>query len=146
MILAHAIIGLTPVDSSQFSWFWFLGSVIPDVDHLFTAYKYKIFTWHKIVESVRTEAKSSMNYKSKYFHSIFGAVLVSLPAFLINPRGGKFFFIAYLIHLLLDWPDIEEKYFLYPLKIKFKGRMTAFSRYEVGFTLFFIILLLWFWK
>lgn len=143
MILAHAIIGLTPVDNSQFSWFWFLGSVAPDLDHVFAIFKYRLFSVKKIAESMRTEAKLNLNYKSKYFHSIFGAVLVSLPFYLINFSGGKYFLAAYLIHLMLDWPDIEVKYFLYPLKIKFKGHMTVFSKFELCLTVFLIIILLW---
>ena len=36
MIIAHALIGLMPVVDKKFSWFWLVGSVIPDVDHLFS--------------------------------------------------------------------------------------------------------------
>ncbi len=138
MIFIHPIIGALPIFDDNFSWFWFLGSVIPDIDHIFAILKYKIFSWRKLVDSVRFEQKFKIRYKTKYAHSLFGAIIMSVPILLFNFNGAIYFFIGYIIHLALDWPDCEEKQFLFPLKIKFKGFLPIFSRPEILFTILFI--------
>lgn len=134
MILAHTIVGLMPVEEAKFSWYWFVGSVIPDIDHLFVLYENKIFSWRKLIDSMKFEDKYNINYKTKYVHSIFGATVSSFFVYLINPKGALYFFIAYIIHLLLDWPDRDEKQYLYPLKKKFRGFLPIFSMPEIIFT------------
>ncbi len=135
MILAHIVAGVMPAENHSFSWFWFLGSIIPDIDHLFVLIKNKIFTWNKITDSIRFEDKYQIRYKTKYFHSIFGAVVVSLPVLLFGTTGALYFFIAYIIHLLLDWPDQDEKQYFYPFsKKKFRGFLPIFSKPEIIFT------------
>lgn len=135
MIFAHAIVGMMPVNQSEFSWFWFIGSVIPDIDHLFVLYRYRIFSWGKLIDAERFEDKYNIHFKTKYVHSIFGAVMMTLPVLLISREGAVYFFIAYLIHLLLDWPDIDEKQYFYPLKIKVRGFLPIWSKPEIVFTI-----------
>ncbi len=89
---------------------------------------------------MRFEAKYHVHYRTKYFHSLFGAIVMSLPVLLFSAKGALFFFIAYLIHLLLDWPDIDEKYYLWPFNIKFKGFLPIFSNFEKVFTVFLAVL------
>src|SRR3990167_1935241 len=79
MIFAHTIVGLLPVDESQFSLYWLAGSMIPDIDHLYVIYKHKLFTWKKLVRDERFEDKYHMHFKTKYGHSIFGATVATLP-------------------------------------------------------------------
>lgn len=143
MIIAHPILGIT-LGNYFFDHFWFivLGSIFPDIDHLIVVFKYKIFRWGKIIDSIRFEEKYNLFYKTKYIHSIFGAVIVSVPLILIDFTGGLYFFVAYLIHLILDWFDIDEKQYLYPFKKKFKGFLPIFSKAEIIFTGFLIILMI----
>ncbi len=135
MILAHVIIGLMPVENHHFSWFWFLGSVIPDIDHAFVALKNKFFTLGKIIDSISFEDKYDIHYKTKYLHSLLGAVTISVPLLFINFAGALYFFLGYILHLAIDWLDIDEKQYLYPLKIKFKGFLPIFSKTEIIFTM-----------
>jgi hypothetical protein len=135
MIIAHAIIGIMPVEDAKFSWFWLAGSIIPDIDHLFVLLKNKIYFPRKIVDSIRFEEKYNLKFKTKYIHSIFGAILLSLPVLFINFKGGLYFFIAYLIHLFLDYFDSDEKQYFYPLKLKVRGWLPVFSKLEIIFTI-----------
>ncbi|MDD4332998.1 MAG: metal-dependent hydrolase [Patescibacteria group bacterium] len=135
MILAHTLIGLLPVENSHISIYWFLGSVIADIDHVFVLIKNKITTLSKIIDSIRFEEKYNLRFKTKYLHSLFGAIIFSLMFYLINQAGAYYFFAAYLIHLLLDWLDQDEKEFFYPLKYKVKGWLPIASRVEIVFTI-----------
>jgi len=130
MIFTHAIIGLIAVEGFKFSWFWFIGSTLPDIDHIFVLVHNKIFSWSKILDSFQNEEKYGIRMKTKYFHSFFGAIILSLPVILFNVTGGIYFFTAYLLHLLLDWPDKDIKQYLYPFKIEFKGFLPIFSKIE----------------
>ena len=123
-----------PVGNGGFSWFWFVGSVAADLDHLFILYYYKIFSWARFIDVIRFEEKYGMHFKTKYFHSIFGALITSAPIVFISKTGALYYFIAYVIHLFLDWPDIDEKQYLYPLKHKFRGFLPIFSKLEIIFT------------
>jgi len=81
MILAHQVVGLMPVQGNEFSWFWYLGSVIPDLDHLYVIYKHKLFSWGKLVEEEKFEDKYDIHFKTKYGHSVFGALVTSVPIY-----------------------------------------------------------------
>ena len=54
------------------------------------------------------EDRYNLHFKTKCGHSIFGALMFSIIPFLINHSGGVYFFLAYLLHLLFDWPDRDE--------------------------------------
>lgn len=139
MIFAHQIVGLMPLIDSHFSWFWFLGAVILDIDHLFVLYKHKIFSLTKIFEIEAHEDKYNIRFKTKYGHSIFGAVVCSLPILFINAYGAMTFFFAYILHLILDWPDKDEKQYFYPFKFKVRGFLSILSKWEILFTLALLV-------
>ena len=138
MLLAHSIVGIMPVSNPEFSWFWFIGSVIADIDHLFVLYSHRILSWDKLVDAIKFEDKHGINFKTKYMHSIFGAVVTSIPILFINKEGALYYFIAYLVHLVLDWPDIDEKQYFYPFKKKIRGFLPIFSKPEIIFTVLLI--------
>lgn len=141
MILAHIIVGLIPVDNN-FSWFWFLGSASPDADHIGIILKNKIFSIKKLTDTIANEEKYGIKYKTKYLHSILGGILISAIVGLINFSGGIYFFLAYMLHLALDFPDKDEKQYFYPLKLKIKGWLPIFSKAEIVFTAILIIFLI----
>ena len=124
-----------PVSNSEFSLFWFLGSVIADIDHLFVLYSHKIFSWDKLIDAIKFEDKYGIHFKTKYMHSIFGAIVTTIPAFFISKEGALYYFVAYIIHLVLDWPDIDEKQYFYPFKKKIRGFLPIFSKPEIIFTI-----------
>jgi len=138
MLLAHSIVGIMPVSNPEFSWFWFIGSVIADIDHLFVLYSHRILSWDKLVDAIKFEDKHGIHFKTKYMHSIFGAVVTSIPILFINKEGALYYFIAYLVHLVLDWPDIDEKQYFYPFKKKIRGFLPIFSKPEIIFTVLLI--------
>jgi hypothetical protein len=145
MIFAHVIIGAMPLVDNQFSWFWLVGSVIPDVDHLFVLYRHKIFSCEKLVKVMRFEDKYNLRFKTKYMHSVFGAVVTSIPIFFISHQGGAYYFTAYIIHLILDWPDIDEKQYFYPFRTKIRGWLPIFSKWEIIFTVILVLVLFGFY-
>lgn len=139
MIFTHPIIGLMPIDNWEFSWFWFIGSIIPDIDHLFVLFYNKIFSWNKFINTIRFEEKYNIHYKTKYLHSILGAFVMSAPILFISVRGAFYFFLAYIFHFILDWPDIDEKQFFYPVSKKFTGFLPIFSITEIILTVLLLI-------
>ncbi len=133
--LQHILVSILPIEDHKFSWFWFAGSLIPDVDHLFVLYRHKIFSWNRMMEVMKFEDKYNIHFKTKYMHSLFGAVLLSVPVWLVNRRGGMYFFLAYIVHLFMDWPDRDEKQYFYPFKYKIRGWLPILSKWEILFAL-----------
>ena len=141
MILTHLIVALIPVENN-FSWFWFLGSVFPDLDHIFIIFKNKFFSIKKLTDTIINEENYGIRYKTKYLHSVLGGVVISAPVFFMNFSGGTYFLLAYMLHLVLDFPDKDEKQYFYPLKLKIKGWLPIFSKTEIIFTFLLVIFLL----
>lgn len=142
MILAHPIVGVVLGNYFGHFWYFTIGSVFPDIDHLFVLVSHKIFSPKYIVDSLRFEKKYNLSFKTKYGHSLFGAFILSLPVVMFDVEGGIAFFIGYLIHLLLDWPDVDDKYFLWPLRKKFSGFLPIFSITEIIFTIILLLLMI----
>jgi len=131
MILGHPLIGLLPVDHGGFSWFWLFGSIFPDIDHLFILLRHRIFSFGTAVERMRFEEKYGLRFKTPYVHSIIGAVVVSVAVAIISAHGAVYFFMAYCVHLLLDFPDRDEKEYFWPLKRKIRGFLPIGSKAEM---------------
>jgi hypothetical protein len=141
MILAHIIVGITGGAYVGDPNYIFVGSVFPDVDHLYVIVKNKMYPPKKLIHSLRYEGKHGLKYKTPLLHSIFGATICSAPIALWNPLGATHFFLAYIGHLGLDWVDHDEKQYLYPLKKKFRGFLPIFSKAEIAFTLALLVLM-----
>jgi hypothetical protein len=141
MILAHAIIGITAGTYVGDPAYVFLGSVFPDIDHMYIIVKNRMYPPKKLIHSLRHEGKYGLKYKTPFVHSVFGAALFSAPIMLWNPLGAWHFFLGFLGHLLLDWVDHDEKQYLFPLKKKFRGFLPIFSRVEIAFTLALLVLM-----
>lgn len=139
MIFAHVVVGLLPVHNNHISWFWLVGSQIADLDHLAVLFYHRIFSWNKAVGYMRHEDKYNLRFKTKYAHSLFGAFVASGTVALFSPTGALYFGLAYLLHLLLDWPDQDEKQYLFPLPIKLRGFLPIFSLPEKIFTVALIL-------
>ena len=76
--------------------------------------------------------KKNIAFRIKALSCISIVVLV-----FFDKIGALCFFLAYLLHLFLDWPDIDRKYYFYPFKIKFKGFLQVWSYQERVITLIF---------
>ncbi len=135
MIFAHIILGTLPIDHGAFSIPWFLGSVAPDIDHLFVLATHRIYRPKDAFKAMQFEDEYNFRFKTPYVHSLFGALVLSSPLFFLDMRAGLFFLSSYLLHLLLDWPDSDEKQFFWPIPIKMRGFLPIFSAFEKGFTL-----------
>jgi len=142
MIFIHLLVGIILGQIYGNMFFFILGSIFSDIDHIYIIIKNKFYSLNKIINSIKNESKFNVKYKTPLFHSIFGLILFSLIIFIFNKTGVIYFSIAYFIHLAIDWMDIDEKYYLYPLKIKFKGFLPIWSRFEQILTLILIIILL----
>lgn len=142
MIFAHLLIGIILGLVFKNYFFFILGSIFPDIDHAYIIIKNKIWSKKKIIESLEFEKKFRMKYKTPFFHSILGLIFFSTIIYLFNNSATIYFASAYFLHLLVDWIDIDEKYFLYPLKIKFKGFLPIWSRTEKIITIILIIIAL----
>ncbi|MEK6906833.1 MAG: metal-dependent hydrolase [Nanoarchaeota archaeon] len=141
MIFIHLLIGIL-LGKIYGNYIYFIaGSLIPDIDHLYIILKNRLYNIKKIISSIKYEKNYGLKYKTPLIHSILGLVIISSAVFFFNKIGAVYFSLAYFIHLLIDWVDIDEKYYLYPLKIKFKGFLPIWSKQEKILTLLVIILL-----
>ncbi|MFA6047918.1 MAG: metal-dependent hydrolase [Parcubacteria group bacterium] len=141
MILAHTIVGVAAGNYFGHFWYVLIGSIFPDIDHIFVLLKNKIFSPKRIIDTLRFEKKYNLSFKTKYVHSVFGAIVFSLPIAVFDVEGAGYFFLSYLGHLAMDYPDYDEKQYLYPLKIKFQGFWPIFSRQEILLTLCLVVFL-----
>ena len=139
MIFMHLIVGIILGKIFGNYTLFIIGSMFPDLDHIYIILKNKLLSIKMIIETLRFEDKFGIKYKTPFFHSVFGLILFSLAAYLLNNEFIVPFGVSYLLHLLIDWLDIDEKYYLYPLKIKFKGFLPIGSRAEQILTLIAII-------
>lgn len=139
MIFIHLLIGIILGILFGNISFFILGSIFPDIDHIYIIIKNKLWNIKQIRESIKFEKKFNLKYKTPLVHSILGLIIFSSIIYLFNNSGTKYFAIAYFLHLLIDWLDIDEKYFLYPLKIKFKGFLPIWSKPEKIITLITIL-------
>ena len=145
MIFAHLLIGIILGKIFGNPFFFILGSILPDIDHLYVIFKNKFFNFRKIIDSMKTERKFKIRYKTKFVHSLLGLTVFStimyfLNMYFLNSKAIISFFIGYLLHLLIDWGDIDEKYYLYPFNIKFKGFLPIWSKFEKIFTLILLLI------
>jgi len=143
MILVHLIIGIILGKLTGNYFPFILGSILPDLDHLYIIIKNKLFTINKIINTIKYEERYNIKYKTPFFHSIFGLIIFSLIFYFISNNYilTIYFASAYLLHLAIDWLDIDKKYFLYPLKMEFKGFLPIWSKTEKIITLILIIIL-----
>ncbi|MBU2052864.1 MAG: metal-dependent hydrolase [Nanoarchaeota archaeon] len=142
MIFAHLLIGIILGKLYGNYFLFILGSIFPDIDHFYIIFKNKIYTLEKIIDSIKYEEKYNLNYKTSLFHSLIGLVIFSLIIYLVVGNKAIYFSVAYLLHLLIDWSDTDTKYFLYPLKIKFKGFLSIWSKPGRALTIILIVMLL----
>ncbi len=140
MIFVHFLISLILGKLFGNYFFFILGAVLPDLDHIYIIIKNKLFSFKKIKETIKYEEKFGIRYKTALFHSILGLILFSFIIYLFKDTKVIYFAISYLLHLLIDWMDIDKKYFLYPLKIKFKGFLSIWSNFEKMLTIILIII------
>ena len=141
MIFVHLLLGILLGKIFGNYLFFIIGSIFPDLDHLYVLLKNRI-PLNKLIDSIKFEEKYNLKYKTPLFHSLLGLIIFSGSLFIFNQKGALIFAIAYLLHLLIDWLDVDEKYYLYPLKIKFKGFLSIWSKSEQILTILLLIALI----
>lgn len=142
MIFIHLLIGIILGKIFGGYLFFILGSMFPDIDHIYITIKNKLYNINKIIDSIKFEKEYNIKYKTPVFHSLLGLTIFSFIIFLFSNSGALIFSIAYLLHLIVDWLDIDEKYYLYPSKIKFKGFLPIWSRFDKILTMILLIIIL----
>ncbi len=142
MIIIHILLAIILGKVFGNMLFFVLGSIILDLDHIYIIIKNRFFSLKKIMQTIKYEKKYNIKYKTPVFHSFLGLIFFSLIIFFFNQKGAIYFSIAYLLHLLIDWIDIDEKYYLYPLKVKFRGFLPIWSTTEKILTLILTIIII----
>lgn len=142
MIFIHLLLGLILGKIFGNYFFFILGSILPDLDHLYIIVKNRLFNLNKIIKSIKFEKRFGVKYKTPLFHSFLGLILFSAVIAFFDTKGAVLFATAYFLHLMVDWVDIDEKYYLYPLKVKFKGFLPIWSKLEKILTILLLIILI----
>ena|SRR3989344_4996604 len=130
MIFVHLLLAMILGKFYGNYLFLIVGSILPDLDHLYVIIKNKLWGISKIINTLKFEKDFGIRYKTPLLHSVFGLVLSSSIIYIFSIKGALFFAGVYLLHLLIDWTDVDEKYYLYPFKIKFQGFLPIWSRCE----------------
>ncbi len=143
MIFLHLLLGLLLGKLFGYTFLFVVASIAPDIDHLCLIVKYRLFTKKRFLDALKHEEHYHIRFKTPLMHSLFGLFLCSLIFYFIVPKAQLtlFFSLTYLSHLLLDWPDIDKKQFLYPWKKEFSGFLPIWSKAEKAVTLLALIIL-----
>jgi hypothetical protein len=146
MIFLHTILGLFLGKFFGHYAALIAGSLLPDIDHVYIYFKNRLltkknFSFRRLVHVWRNDEKYGIVSKTPLFHSVMGLAIFSLFVTLLNRQEGVFFAIAYGLHLLMDWMDKDAKYFLFPLKLEFRGFLPVWSRAEQILTVIALIAL-----
>ena len=142
MIFVHLLIGIILGMFFGNYFFFILGSILPDFDHIYVIIKNRFWNFKKIINSIKFERKFNIRYKTPLFHSFLSLILFSIIIYFLNNEKVIYFTIAYFLHLIIDWIDIDEKYYLYPIKIKFKGFLPIWSKFEKILTIILLLLII----
>jgi len=120
-----------------------IGSVIMDLDHLFSYYRAGfLFNFKKLLRVATSKINIGIPQRN-IFHNIFFCLVVSAIVMIINFSVGLIFSSAYILHLILDSLDNSSYYPFYPnLKIRLHGPIKYFSKQEV--IIVFVLLLIFF--
>lgn len=161
MTFAHLLLGLILGKKFGYTLPFLIGSVLPDIDHIFVLIKNKHWRLKEVFEIMKHEDKYGERYKTPYTHSLLAWLIFSLAAFIFwdinywinqntiitaiayiigfsdvainNILPGLAFSVAYLFHLLLDVADKDEMKLFYPFKKTIRGFLPVFSKWEILF-------------
>lgn len=131
MTFAHPLIGLILAKKFGHTIAFLAGSTLPDLDHLFVLIKHRHFKPKEIFVVMKNEKNYNEIYKTPYTHSIFAWLIISALAIFFNKNFGLAFAIGYLIHLLIDLTDTDEKQIFFPFKKRLRGFLPVFSFIEI---------------
>lgn len=132
MIFLHLLLGLILGKLFGHTLLFVIASMLPDIDHLYIIIKHKLFPLKRTIQVLKKEEEHNIRFKTPLMHSLLGLLLCSGLFFISiqNVQLTLFFSLAYCSHLLLDWPDIDKKQYLYPLKREFSGFLPIWSKTE----------------
>ena len=131
MTFAHPILGLILGKIYGHTGAFLIGSILPDIDHLVILLKHKQFSFREAYYSMKSEEKYGIRYKTPWTHSALALIVLGSLTTLINQPAGIAFAVGYLLHLLLDAIDTDEKQYFFPVKYKFRGFLPVFSYVEL---------------
>jgi membrane-bound metal-dependent hydrolase YbcI (DUF457 family) len=119
------------------------GSLIIDLDHTISYFRHGIlFKPRRLFKTIQNE-KDSWGDQRNFLHSIFGWIFVSVLFLVINFNFGLVFSLAYFFHLVFDALDSADFYPFFPSrKFVIKGFVKYFSKQEIIFDIFLILILI----
>lgn len=144
MIFLHLILGLILGSLYGNTLFFVLASMFPDIDHLYLIIKHRIYPIKRTIHILKKEEAHGIHFKTPIMHSLFGLIICSLLFLLVtqNMQFTSYFSLLYCSHLLLDWPDIDKKQYLYPFsRREFRGKLPIWSKAEQLVTLLAVFVL-----
>ena len=132
MIFLHLLLGLICGGLFGNSLFFVFASMLPDIDHFYLIVKHKLFPIKKAIKVLKKEEEHGIHFKTPLMHSLLGLAICSSLFFIItsSKQYTILFSLMYGSHLLLDWPDIDKKRYLYPMKKEFRGFLPIWSKTE----------------
>ena len=147
MIFLHLILGLILGKLYNHTLLFVVASMLPDIDHLYVIIKNKLYNKKKLFDALKHEERYNLRFKTPLMHSVLGLIICTSLFYLFsyNLTLSVYFSLAYFSHLLLDWPDIDKKQYLYPFKKEFKGFLPIWSRAEKIATLVSLFVLMYFY-
>jgi len=147
MIFLHLILGLILGNFYGHTLLFVVASMLPDIDHLYVIIKNKLYNKKKLFDALKHEERYNLRFKTPLMHSVLGLIICTSLFYLFsyNLTLSVYFSLAYFSHLLLDWPDIDKKQYLYPFKKEFKGFLPIWSRAEKIATLVSLFVLMYFY-
>ena len=78
MIFVHLLLGILLGTIYGNFFFFILGSIFPDIDHIYVIIKNKIFNLNKLIDTIKFEKRYNLNYKTPWLHSVLGLIFFSL--------------------------------------------------------------------
>ncbi|HLC91305.1 MAG TPA: metal-dependent hydrolase [Candidatus Nanoarchaeia archaeon] len=143
MIFLHAILGLILGKLTGHYLAFILGATLADIDHIYIYLKNGARSVRGIIDRICHEKRYHIVARTPLFHSMIGALLFTGIFAIFRPAEWWLFALAYCSHLLLDWPDKDPVFILYPWKYPFIGPLDVWSKPEQVITVLSLLFVLY---
>jgi membrane-bound metal-dependent hydrolase YbcI (DUF457 family) len=109
-----------------------LGSICPDLDHIYSYARHGFFSSFKKFIKTATNEDDPYDDQRNYLHNLFVAILICVIVAAFDLRVGLVLLISYFVHLLFDAIDHADFFPLFPWrKINLRGPVGYFSWYDI---------------
>lgn len=137
---SHLAVGLVIGKLTGDYTFALLGTIGPDVDHVYSYAKHGFFSSFKKFIKIATSEEDPYDDQRNYLHNIFIVTLICLLVFIFSYQIAGAFLFGYLSHLLMDAFDRADYFPLFPnRKINLRGPIGYFSKYDIFISILLLI-------